>query len=362
MCGWLTQLLMVLLASSVSKTFNPTHFKKYNFILVVNLLASYGMAVSFLFQGYGAVSIFFSTLSIVVVYYFGIQLWRDMNRAPTKLASFIWFKASIIFAILSSIGVAMLVYLMITKNVNVNVQQATTYFYLHFQYNGWFIFGILGLLINLLSTKGIKIKNINTLFWLYAGSCIPAYFLSVLWVKMPLIPYIIVAIAAIIIFGGWIWLALQIRKQFRSFIHQIPKMGKVLLYLSALAYTIKVFLQVGSVIPSLNTLAFGYRPIVIGYLHLVFLGVVSLFLLGYLIYTGYVKVTKMLSVGIIIFVTGIILNELILMMQGLMAMGYYHVSQINEILLGVTGIMLIGAFIISISAHTKISADHVKEI
>src|SRR5690606_11609688 len=124
------------------------------------------------------------------------------------------------------------------------------------------------------------------------------YFLSVLWIKMSLIPYIIVAIAAITIFGGWIWLAVRMRPQLHTFLYEVPKTGKALLYLSALAYTIKVTLQVGSVVPSLNTLAFGYRPIVIGYLHLVFLGVITLFLLGYLIYTRHLKATTALSAGI----------------------------------------------------------------
>src|SRR5690606_22196295 len=155
----------------------------------------------------------------------------------------------------------------------------------------------MGLLMNLLNSKGIIIKNINNLFWLYAISCIPAYFLSVLWLKLPLWAYIIVAISAINILTGWIWLIVKMRKQLNGFFDQVPKIGKQLLYLSAIAYTIKVVLQVGSVVPSLNNLAFGYRPIVIGYLHLVFLGVITLFLFGYLTYAKHLKVTKPLSIG-----------------------------------------------------------------
>src|SRR5690606_14709529 len=120
MSGWLTQLIMILLASTVSRSIGPNHFKKYNFILIVNLVASYGMLFSFLYQGYGAISIFFSTISIVVVYYFGIQIWRDMQKASFQHSSYKWFKASIIFAVLSSFGIAMLVYLMVTKNVDKN--------------------------------------------------------------------------------------------------------------------------------------------------------------------------------------------------------------------------------------------------
>jgi len=349
MCGWLTQMLMILLSNAVSKAISSDHFKKYNFILFANLIISYGMLVSFLFQGYGAISILFSTLSVLAVYYFAIQLWGDMNRAPLILLSFIWFKGALIFSVLSTFGVMMLAYLMATKNININIQQATTYFYLHFQYNGWFIFACLGLLMNVLQSQNIQIKNIQKFFWIYAIACIPAYFLSTLWLPLPLWLYIIVVISAITLLGGWIWFFIQLRKGLISFLYQTPKIAKWLLGLSALAFTIKVILQAGSVVPSLNNLAFGYRPIVIGYLHLVFLGVVSLFILGYLTYIGYLKVTKTLSIGVVVFIIGIILNELALMLQGVTAMVYYNLPLINEALMGITGLMLVGTLVINLA-------------
>lgn len=358
MSGWLTQILMILLSYSVSKVIGNFHFKKYNFILSINLIASYGMLVSFLFQGYGAIAIFFSSLSVLVIYYFGIQLWRDIDRAPSQLPGFIWFKAALIFAVLSSFGVAMLVYLMITNNVDINIQQATTYFYLHFQYNGWLIFACLGLFMNIVHFQGIEIKHINKLFWLYAIATIPAYFLSTLWMRLPLGVYLIVVVSALILLSGWAWLYLQLRRRL-VFAH-VPQSAKWLLVLSAIAFTIKVILQAGSMIPSLNTMAFGYRPIVIGYLHLVFLGVITLFVLGYLVYTGYLRTSKTLSVGFTIFVIGIILNELALMVQGLAAMRYYNVPFINEVLFGITVTMLIGTIGINIGKSFDESLEEPK--
>jgi len=353
MSGWLTQLLMVLLASSVSSTREVNHFNKYNFILFTSLIVSFGMLISFLFQGYGTVSIIFSTLSILTVYYFGIQLWKDMKKAPIQSKSFIWFKAAIVFAVLSSVGIAMLAYIMATHIINIKLQQATTYFYLHFQYNGWFIFACLGLLINILESKNIQIKGLHKFFWIYAIACIPAYLLSVLWLSLPLWIYLIVVLSALVLISGWIWFFLQIRKQLPLFTQQLPKITKWLFGCSALAFTIKVALQAGSTIPSLNNLAFGYRPIVIGYLHLVFLGIITLFLLGYLFYMGYLKAIKLTCVGITLFLIGIILNELMLMMQGLAAMGYYRVPYINEILLGITILMLTGVTVLNIGANKR---------
>ena len=353
MSGWLTQLLMILLASSVGRSIDIQHFKQYNFILFVNLIASYGMLVSFIFQGYAAISISLSTLSVLCTYYFGVQLWRDMNRSPVKLAGFIWFKASIVFAVLSSFGVGMLGYLMATKNVDINIQQATTYFYLHFQYNGWLVFACFGLLFNLLESKGITIKNLDRFFWIYAAACLPAYFLSTLWMHLPLWIYLIVALSALLIFGGWIWLYLQLKPNFPRMMTGVAKWGRLLLVLSCLAYTIKVFLQAGSMIPSLNNMAFGYRPIVIGYLHLVFLGVISLFLLGYLVSTGKLAYNRWLTAGFAVYVGGVILNELALMVQGLSAMRYVALPYINEVLMAITLVMFGGALLINIGANRR---------
>src|SRR5690606_23002574 len=131
--------------------------------------------------------------------------------------------------------------LMATKNIDINIQQATTYFYLHFQYNGWLVFACFGLLLNLLEGKGITIKNIDRFFWIYAAACLPAYFLSTLWMHLPLGVYLIVALSALLIFGGWIWLYFQLRPYFTRMMSGVAKWGRLLLVLSCLAYTIKVF-------------------------------------------------------------------------------------------------------------------------
>src|SRR3546814_690776 len=122
MNGWLTQVLMVLLASCLSDIPGKGHFKKYNFVLTLNLIASYGMLISFLLQGYGPISILFSILSIAVVYIFGIQLWKDIKRAPIQKAGFICFKAAIVFAVLSSFALGILAYLIATHNLVIQFQ------------------------------------------------------------------------------------------------------------------------------------------------------------------------------------------------------------------------------------------------
>lgn len=125
--------------------------------------------------------------------------------------------------------------------------------------------------------------------------------------------------------------------------------GKWLMALSGLALTVKLCLQLGSNIPALSKLAFGFRPIVIAYLHLVLLGVITLFLLGYIFSSPTYKIQKITFYGIIVFVAGIILNEVVLMIQGVASFSYTSIPYINVVLLGVALILFFGILLIAIS-------------
>src|SRR4029079_3110803 len=109
---------------------------------------------------------------------------------------------------------------------------------------------------------------------------------------------------------------------------EISGQKKLLFFFSAIALSIKLLLQLGSTIPFLSTLAFGFRPVVIGYLHLMFLGVISLFIIGYCKMNRLIVTKPSANTGIKIFVTGIILNEILLMIQGLSYMNYISVPYI----------------------------------
>lgn len=353
MAGWITQIIMIFLSYNISTLFGEGHFKKYNFVLFFNLASAYGMLISFLFQGYGAISIFFSTCSILALYYFSVQLWKDMSKAPIKLPSFRWLKASLVFAGLSTLGIIFLVYLMISKNRDINVQQATTYYFLHFQYNGFFFFACFGLFLNILREKGISIQNLSKFFWIYSVATTISYFLSTLWMHFTTGVYLIIAVSGIVLTLGWLWFLKKLKPHLTHLNKNISSQVKWLFFLSATAYTIKVILQTGSIVPSLNNMAFGYRPIVIGYLHLVFLAVITIFILAYLLHRQYIRYSKLLWTGIVIFIVGIIANEIALMLQGLSAMRYQLLPFINEILFAITLLMLIGTCIINLAIHKK---------
>jgi len=346
--GWITHALMTLLVAFLSAQKGEAVFKKYRWLINANLFTAYGMLISFPLQGYGVYSISFSTLSIFVSYAFAIVYWKDLNSLPEKKISHWWIKAALLFNVLSSAGAFSLAYMMATKNVHQNWYLAAVYFFLHFQYNGWFLFACTGLATDKLLSN-VPAVILKRIFWLFAAACVPAYLLSALWLPIPLWMYVIVVLAAFSQFAGWILMVQQLKKHLAFIRPATGSTAQWLLMLSAIALSVKLVLQLGSTIPSLSKISFGFRPIVIGYLHLILLGVITLFLLGFMTAEKHLVLNRASSKGIKMFTAGIIINELFLMIQGVAAMGYHPVPFINGALLLAAAIIFSGIILLNIS-------------
>jgi hypothetical protein len=212
----------------------------------------------------------------------------------------------------------------------------------------------MGLLADKLTNTILSSTKQKTIFYLFAFACVPAYFLSALWLPIPAWLYIIIVIAAFAQIIGWILFFRPIVANHPTLFSQTDKAVKYLFYLSAIALSIKLLLQLGSTIPALSTWAFGFRPIVIGYLHLVFLGIFSIFILAYALYHQYFVLSKKTMMGIWIFIAGIILNEMFLMAEGLGAVTYQAVPFVNELLLAAACVMLIGLLVLNIVITRKL--------
>lgn len=340
---------MVLMIWYLSRKLDDQITKRYQKILIINLIAAYGMFISFILQGYGLYSISFSTLSILVSYEFFRLYWSDLNRIKENVVSKLWFKAGLIFSALSSAGTFCLAYMMSAKIVDQNLYLASVYMFLHFQYNGWFMFAGLGLLCGKIEKFISEKAKLKTVFILFTIACVPAYFLSILWAPFIYTIYPILVIAVLAQLAGWFILLKIIFRNKEILSKQLGKNGKTLLILSGIAFSIKLILQTGSLHPALSQLSYGFRPIIIGYLHLVLLGVTSIFILGYIVSFKLIPVNKLLIRGIFIFVAGVIINELLLMIQGIAALSYTGIPHINEMLLGAALILLLGIFLMFVS-------------
>jgi hypothetical protein len=351
--GWVTQALMVLLVNYLVDKTQTNQFARYRWLLWANLITAYGMLATFPFEGYALGSIIFSTASIFISYAFAIQYWRDLNKIAEHHTSHSFFRAAIFFNALSSIGAFSLAYMMATKSVQQNSYLASVYFFLHFQYNGWFLFSCMGLLAYRLNKYGIPENKLKPAYYLFAGSCIPAYFLSAMWIAMPEWVYVLVALSGLAQLAGWFIFIRLIRQVIPVLKTRSNLFSYRFFILCGIAYSLKLLLQASTAIPSLSELAYGFRPIVIGYLHLVLLGVVSMFIIAYCIACKFITFNNFKKTGTIIFVAGIIINEIFLMVQGVADLKDFEVPYINESLLGAAIILFLGILLMNI--NTKVA-------
>ncbi|WP_266202994.1 hypothetical protein [Pontibacter kalidii] len=316
-----------------------------------------GMLLSFPVQGYGAVSITFSTAHILLSYWFILRFLKDAKAARVSQGvhrlSFKFVKASLSFLALSSLGPWAMGPIMATGHSGSELYYNAIYFYLHFLYNGWFTFAVLGLLFWLLEKYeiGFSQKYGLLFFRLMFWACLPAYLLSVLWIKPDAMVYLVGGLAALVqvlalgllVRGLW-----PVRRQLDTL---FPGWGRGMLILAALAFILKTLMQFSTAFPYMADLAYNLRFFIIGYLHLVLIGFVSFFTLAFFAQRGWVSFEPGISRwGMGLFILAFIGSEALLFGQGLFLwLGLGAVPNYNELLFGVSILLPsgIGLFFLS---------------
>jgi len=351
--GWITQSIYLLILRLFRNNLPSINERIYHWLQMANLVTAYGMLISFTIQGYGPVSIAFATASIVVGYIFSYIAFLDATRLEQSHPAKNWIKAAILFGILSTAGTIVLSRMMITREFDQATYLGSIYFFLHFQYNGWFMMACFAIWLDSIKTALLKTDHTRFAFWAFFLSGIPAYFLSTLWAHIPGWLYVFVVLSAVFQVIAW-WYFVRTMNANKTFISALyPKLVSWLLILVSLSLTLKLFLQLASTIPYVSKLAFSFRPIVIAYLHLVLLLIISVFLLSFLYGTGLLKQTRATRVALIVFVTGVILNEVVLATQGIAAFSYTIIPGVNQVLFGIALILLSGTGLLVASQYRK---------
>jgi hypothetical protein len=232
--------------------------------------------------------------------------------------------------------------MMATKSLVQDLYLSSIYYYLHFQYNGWFFFACMGLAFGFLNLRKSEHSFYETSFRLFAIACVPAYFLSILWLDLPVWLYVITVIAAIIQVFAWFKFLLIILKTRKNALENYSPLLRYLLLIVSFALSIKLILQLGSTVPAISHLAFEFRPIVIAYLHLVLLAIMTLFILFYIYANHLIIITKQIKYGILLFSIGVLLNEIVLAVQGFAAFYYIIIPYVNVMLFAAAVILLSG--------------------
>lgn len=300
--GWISLALLALL---IFRLLPPASSAKavYRQILYGILISSLGMLCTFPFQGYGLFSIIFSMLFIIVTYWAAFVLIRDLWRAELPAVVRNLAISSMLYLVLSSVGPFLLAFLLASGVQNAALYNNSIYTYLHLQYNGFFTLAIFSLAFHAWQVKAERFSFVLNL------SVLPSMCIAYLW-SMPGIWISVIAIAGALLLA---WSAI-------GFLYLIPFRMSYLAKISMLAFFLKqVFLAV-TIVPAVGALVFYNRPLIIGFLHLVLLGFVTLYLLAEFIRTGMMRNNWL----VLVFLSGILLNEVVLFLQGLYGMlGYY---------------------------------------
>jgi hypothetical protein len=316
--GWITLILMILYIDNLL-TGDQKQKNIYQRILWGIEITSVGMLLAFPFRGYALMSIFFSTAFILITYGFSWVFIKDLRKTKRDRSVVLLGTAALLSLVVSSVGPFTLAYIMATKTGNAFVYRDAIYTYLHFQYNGFFTLSVFALFINqLLGFLGDRIKRRVWLFALFlCSSVIPALFLSLLWHGYN-VYFQTLALAGCILIMISLVLFFRIALNRKIYMHYNSSLPQTLLICSMISFVIKLILQMGTIIPALGNAVFGYRPIIIGFLHLVFLGFVSFYIFFNLLDAGaFSRERKISAAAISFFSAAVILNETILLIEGI---------------------------------------------
>ncbi len=289
--------------------------KKYLYIFLATNISLLGMLFSFPFQGYAVVSIIFSTLFLFCSYFYTGFILRNTPDEHRHTQYFKLIKAALWYMVFSSIGPWALGAIMSTLGKTSIWYKLSIYFYLHFQYNAWFLLGILGVVFYLFQKLKLTYQppDFKRFFYLLNSGVILSFFLSTYWTNPPIVFYFLGGLGVILLLLAFYQLfafilrnKYQLKAGLSSFNYQILKITGILL-------VGKIFMQSLTAMPFFADLAFENIDFVIGYLHWVFLGFVSLALFGFL---NWLKLIRLPKKAFHLYLSGFVISEILIFYKG----------------------------------------------
>ncbi|KRB55467.1 hypothetical protein [Flavobacterium sp. Root186] len=314
MLGWVYMMLYCL----IFHFFVPKEKQQkpiYNQLFWITELAVVGMIIDFPAQGYAFVSILFSTLHIFCSYYFFYLIIKDAN--PTTLAEKKLLRAALFFMIFSSLGVWCLGPAVSLLGKASAFYQIAIQFFLHFQFNGWFLFAILALFFKQAKLI-IEAKKFRIFYNLFVASTFLTLALPVSWYLPNPVFYWLNALGVMLQLYAAVLFIQFIRPQFQSFFAVLPTITKIVYGFALFSLALKVVIQLVVLFPELAQVSHQIRNFVIGYIHLTMLGIITGFLFGFALQNDFLNSRNRIQTwGIAIFLFGFFTTEILLFLQGI---------------------------------------------
>ncbi|NNC95232.1 MAG: hypothetical protein HKN92_06680 [Chitinophagales bacterium] len=348
MLGWIYLGIYAILISTFLK--NKTDLRSYSLFFWISELSVIGMLLSYAISGYGLISIVFTCLHIITSYALVALFLRDYRAEEHSTISTLFVKTSFFFQVLSTLALITIYYLILSDSSLTVLYYASVQFFLHFQFNGWFTFALLALLIKLLEDRDLIIghKGWLSFYYLLCISCLLTYAIAVAWSNPLPILFWINSIGVSLQLIAIVLFSFKLKNVFSKL--RLDKWSRIFLIIAISSFLIKVMIQFVVVIPYLATIAYTIRNFVIGFIHMILLAWVTVFLLAMAIEKGWIRTDlKLVSLGLIILLSGIVSSELYLFLQGTLlwaSMGFlpfYDITIFNlSVLMPIGLIFIIG--------------------
>lgn len=283
-------------------------------LFVVLQVAVLGMFATFPAQGYGPASIAFSTLHMIGAGVFAWRLWRKNTAAPGARAH---LRVALACLVISGVGPLALGPLAALGFRDTPAYALCIYFYLHAQYNGWFLFFLQALLLQPPAGREASVRQTRlaraACLWLGAGVVLTLA-QSTLWLGPPAWVNVVAGlggVAQLVGFGIFLRALAAPGTAGAWFAGSRPATARWLLRLALAAWVLKLVLQATAVAPGLDALV-NHRFIVIAFLHLVFLGVVAPAILAFGFTAGWLRNTCAARFAVGVFFSAAAVSELVL--------------------------------------------------
>lgn len=313
MLGWVYLIVYVLIVHffiSKEKSQKPI----YNRLFWLTEFSVIGMMIAFPIQGYALFSIVFSTMHILLSYVFCRLVWKDCSEEkspPQRL-----LLTSVLFMILSTFGVWCLGPAVSTLGKQSAFYQIAIQFFLHFQFNGWFILAILALFFKQFQNKIDEVKFKKFYAALVLSTLLTIAFPIRWFIENDILSYIN-GLGVLMQLGAFIYFYKMLKPQISYFKNTLDKTTKMVYGLALCSLFLKVGIQLLTIFPNLAEVSHQIRNFVIGFIHLTTLGIITGFLFGILLQNKMLSPdSRTLKIGVKCFIFGYIATEVLWFLQG----------------------------------------------
>ncbi len=348
--GWLHGAFVAFISFIFLKDkLNTRFFKFIYWFTVANII---GMYFSFPIQGYKAFSIAFLSLFLIGTYLYLYYFFKHKTNTENFPATYKFVKTGLLLQFLSSLSPWSLVFILKIFGKDSPFYKFDIFYYLHFQYNGWFLFALIGLTFYLLERRGITInpKQINLIYKLLLVAVFLGYFSNILWAKPGWIFNLISMAGGLAEIIGFM-LLLRILLRYRRYLkHQISAFSYQILLVVLLLLFTKATLQFIGSLQYYADLSYRIRDFIIGYLHLIMLGIFSPFLLVLAHELNFFKLKK---IPFLLFFTGFTVTETLIFLRGIFQWfeWSYNGNLFNQFLFYFTLLMFSGILFLVINTQ-----------